>query len=146
MKEEMLSAADSRRSFEEACMVSDAVESRQLWKQQFGGLRGFQKCWNRKYAKDDSGNVVAKPSEVVKVAGAVVTVETLDKLCIPEILYQDNQKHSSYSIISVKGGWTVVKYVIDGDIHTVEAMTEVEHKNFAVNRMINFIRMELKGK
>ncbi len=142
-------AAENRRLIEAKCIVSDIQESRRLWKEQFLTKSGHKKAWEKVWTIDDDGMVtkaptivdvpvVSKPSQVVRTVEAVKT--------LPEILYVGNQVHNAFTIQQVKGGWCVAVYEVDGKVHTVTKLTEPEGKQFALNRLLNFVRMDIRGK
>jgi len=146
-----------RRYLEDKCMVPDRSASKQLWKDQFLSVSGHAKRWTKQYKVVDGAVVLANEVDYVEppvhrssdlrdysLTPDVVVDSSINE--VPEILYVDNQRHNSFSILQVKGGWCVVTYGMDNGLHIVKAVTEPESKNFALNRLFGFIRTELRYK
>ncbi len=142
-------AAASRRRIEASCIVSDKAESGKLWSEQFKTIAGFKKAWGKVWKIEEDGTVTRVPKvKAVPTGGnpaeVVMTVEAV--LTLPEIVYVESQVHNAYTIQQVKGGWCVARYEMDGKVHTVMQLTEPEGKQFALNRLLQFVRRELKSK
>lgn len=118
-------------------LVEDEKESRKLWKEAHGGLRGFQKAWNSKFI-----NVADPLSKLQK--------RRMKDKGVKKPALVDNKgvnrapEPNAYSIGRTAEGWVVMEYHIEDFNCTLISCSKPEQKHFAVNRIQSRIMEQMQ--
>ena len=126
-----LDAQAKRTAENEPLLVEDETESKKLWKDFHGGMRGWSLAWQSKFISefnplhDQKVNPTPRP---------VVLDNKLDKRV---------GEPNAHSIARTEDGWVVITYRINGKNCSIDAITKPEGKQFAVSRLLQLIKGDI---